>query len=61
MNSLKKYLGIDSDSIEDKKVENNLLEAKINYEPDEEKRYKKILDRLKLTNPKLHSKIINLD
>jgi hypothetical protein len=56
MNILKDYLKDD-----ELKAKNKLVEAKAVYELDEEKRYERLLARLKLSNPKLHSKIINLD
>jgi hypothetical protein len=56
MNILKDYL-----KPGELKNDEKLIEAKVVYECDEEKRYKRILSRLRLINPKLHDKIINLD
>jgi len=56
MNILKDYLKPD-----ELKGDEKLVEAKAVYELDEKKRYERLLARLKLSNPKLHNKIINLD
>jgi len=38
-----------------------IVESKVVYEPDEDKRYEKILARLKKSNPLLHAKILRND
>ena len=56
MNTLKNYL-----KDYELEAETKIVEAKAVYEHDEYKRYERLLARLKLSNPKLHKKIINLD
>ena len=44
-----------------KDVKSIIIESRISYEPDPDKRYERLLARLKVTNPKLHNKILNID
>ena len=43
------------------KNKESLMEKKESYEVDDDKRYNKILELLKKSNPLMHKKILNLE